>query len=297
MELKGGLGKGLSALFEQKQTEEQLLAQKNNDTNDKSFFELEISKINLNPYQPREDFDKDKLIELAESIKQKGIIQPVTVKLSADNLTYDLISGERRIKAARLCKLDKVPAYLYKTTDQSEENMLELALIENIQREDLNAMELADSYQKLMNDCGLTQEQVADKVAKKRSTVANFLRLHKLPEEIKQSLRKSEISEAHARTLLRMETPEEQISLWKRILSDNISVRKLEEITKSKAKPKKKKELKQTENSAYNMSVEDKLRQFFGTRVQVKSKTKFTGEIIIDYYSEDDLERIIDKCE
>ncbi|MCX6163435.1 MAG: ParB/RepB/Spo0J family partition protein, partial [Ignavibacteriae bacterium] len=190
------------------------------------------------------------------------------------------------------------PAYIYKTDDNSKENMLELALIENIQRDDLNPMELSDSFQRLLDECDLTQEQIAEKVSKQRSTVANYLRLQKLPIDIKISLRKNEISEAHARTLLRVDDIDEQIILWKKIITDNISVRQLENITKPHAKQKKKKEpKKENENDNYYKSAEEKLRLFFGTRVKIKSKTKFTGEIIIDYYSDDDIERIIEKCE
>ena len=294
MEIKGGLGKGLSALFDQKKSDEQQASE-----NDKNvFFEIDIEKINLNPYQPREDFDEEKLNELSESIRQKGLLQPVTIKISEIKDTYDLISGERRLRAMKKLGLTKIPAYIYKTDDNSKENLLELALIENIQRDDLNPMELSDSFQKLLDECDLTQEQIAVKVSKQRSTVANFLRLQKLPVEIKISLRKNEISEAHARTLLRYDDLDEQIATWQKIISENISVRQLEEITKSKTKHKKKKTNKfEADINPYYKSAEEKLRMFFGTKVKVKSKTKYTGEIVIDYYSDDDIERILDKCE
>ena len=298
MEIKGGLGKGLSALFDQKKVDLNSLEQSVENNADKILFEIEIDKINLNPYQPREDFDEEKLNELSDSIKKKGLLQPVTVKISADKKSYDLISGERRIRALNKIGMKTIPAFIYKTDDSSLENFLELALIENIQREDLNPMELSDSFQKLIDECNLTQEQVADKVAKKRSSVANYLRLQKLPAELKVSLRKNEITEAHARTLLRLDNYEEQISLWKKIIKENISVRQLEDLTKSKVKPKKKKNVNdKNENDTYLNSLEEKLRMFFGTKVQIKTKTKNTGEIIIDYYSDDDLERILEKCE
>jgi ParB family chromosome partitioning protein len=250
----------------------------------------------VNPYQPREDFDEEKLNELADSIRQKGILQPVTVKVSkAFPGNFDLISGERRLKAAEKAGLLTIPAYIYKTEDDSEENMLELALIENVQRENLNPMELASSYQRLVDECGLTQEQIAEKVSKQRSTIGNFLRLLKLPDEIKASLRKNEISEAHARMLLRIDDKDDQIMLWQRILSESISVRRLEDITKKSTKPRKKKS-KGFQDSQFK-AIEDKLTMFFGTKVTVKSKTKSRGEIIIEYYSDDDIERIIEKCE
>ena len=298
METKGGLGKGLSALFDQKNVDVNSLSGSDEVGQDKIPFEIEISKINFNPFQPREDFNEERLNELAESIKQKGLLQPVTVKISQDKKSFDLISGERRVRAAEKIGFTKIPAYIYKTDDNSKENMLELALIENIQRDDLNPMELSDSFQTLLDECDLTQEQIAEKVSKQRSTVANYLRLQKLPIDIKISLRKNEISEAHARTLLRVDDIDEQIVLWKKIISDSMSVRQLENITRPHAKPKKKKEpKKENENDAYYKSAEEKLRLFFGTRVKIKSKTKFTGEIIIDYYSDDDIERIMEKCE
>jgi ParB family chromosome partitioning protein len=298
MEAKGGLGKGLSALFDQKNVDVNSISSAVEAGQDKILFEIEIDKINFNPFQPREDFNEDTMNELAESIKQKGLLQPVTVKISRDKKSFDLISGERRVRASQKIGLKKIPAYIYKTDDDSKENMLELALIENIQRDDLNPMELSDSFQRLLDECDLTQEQIAEKVSKQRSTVANYLRLQKLPIDIKISLRKNEISEAHARTLLRVDDIDEQIVLWKKIISDSMSVRQLENITKPHVKPKKKKEAKkENENDAYYKSAEEKLRLFFGTRVKIKSKTKFTGEIIIDYYSDDDIERIIEKCE
>jgi ParB family transcriptional regulator, chromosome partitioning protein len=298
MEIKGGLGKGLSALFDQKNVDMNSISGSQEIKPDKILLEIEIAKINVNPFQPREDFNEERLNELAESIKKKGLLQPVTVKISADEKSFDLISGERRLRAVQKLGLTKIPAYIYKTEDNSKENMLELALIENIQRDDLNPMELSDSFQKLFDECDLTQEEIAEKVSKQRSTVANYLRLQKLPIDIKISLRKSEISEAHARTLLRLENIDEQIILWKKIILENLSVRQLESITKPHAKPKKKRAVKQeNENNTYYKSIEEKLREFFGTRVVIKSKTKFTGEIVIDYYSDDDIERIMEKCE
>lgn len=296
MEIKGGLGKGLSALFDQKNVDMDSISKLAEQ--DKILVEIDLDKINVNPFQPREDFNEEKLRELADSIKTKGLLQPVTVKISADKNGFDLISGERRVRAVKKLGYTKIPAYIYKTEDNSKENMLELALIENIQRDDLNPMELSDSFQRLLDECDLTQEEIADKVSKQRSTVANYLRLQKLPIDIKISLRKGEISEAHARTLLRVDDIDEQIVLWKKIISDSMSVRQLENITKPHAKSKKKKDSpKSRENDSYYKSVEEKLRLFFGTQVKVKSKTKFTGEIIIEYYSDDDIERILEKTE
>lgn len=296
MDNKGGLGKGLSALFENRNIDPN-----NPNGSAKSVYEgklfVEIGKIRTNPFQPREDFDEAKLNELANSIKKKGVLQPITVKLAEDGNGYILISGERRLRAAKIAGLAEIPAFIYDTKDESKENLLELALIENVQRDDLNPMELSDSYKRLVDECSLTQEQIAEKVCKQRSTVANFLRLQKLPAEIKLSLRKNEITEGHARTILRIDDEEAQIAIWKRILEENLSVRKVEELTDKQAKKKKKRKTTNGRISGEYEEIQNKLRRYFGTRVIVKPKTKQTGEIIIEYYSNDDLERIIELSE
>ncbi|MBV6478072.1 MAG: Stage 0 sporulation protein J [Ignavibacteria bacterium] len=286
------LGKGLSAIFNEKNID--INSIENISSDNKSFFQLELDKIKVNPSQPREDFDEEKMKELAESIRTNGVIQPVTVK--EVNGQYVLISGERRVRASKIAGLDKIPAYLYEKPAESSESMLELALIENIQREDLNPMELSDSYQKLADDFELTQEQIAEKVSKQRSTVANYLRLQKLPVEIKVSLRKNDITEAHARMLLRIDNLDDQLILWKRILNENLTVKNLEQITKPNVKKTRKKRivLGEVYDSQYQI-IEDKLRNFFGTKVTLKRKSKISGEIIIEYYNNEDLDRIIDK--
>jgi ParB family transcriptional regulator, chromosome partitioning protein len=299
MDNRGGLGKGLSALFENKKIDPNNVTGEGTNaftTNEQLL--IDVDKVRNNPYQPREDFDEEKLKELADSIKQKGVLQPITVMSAKDGSGYILISGERRLRASVLAGLKKIPAYLYNTTDDSKENLLELALIENVQRADLNAMELSDSYQRLIDDCNLTQEQISAKVSKQRSTVANFLRLQKLPVEIKVSLRKNEITEGHARGILRVSDPSAQLVLWKRIMQEKVTVRELENITKSTAKTKKKKSSSgKAPLDPYLQDVENKLRVFFGTRVTLKAKTKQTGEIVIDYFSGEDLERIIELSE
>jgi ParB family transcriptional regulator, chromosome partitioning protein len=291
------LGKGLSAIFTEKNIDVTSI-----QTDEKAIDLISVKKIKENPLQPREDFDEEKLKELADSIKQNGLIQPITVKKDGDN--YILISGERRLRAVKMIGLEKVSAYIYEkpsgTPDSPDknENLLELALIENIQREDLNPMELSDSYKRLLDEYNLTQEQVAEKVSKQRSTVANYLRLQNLPVEIKVSLRRNEISESHARMLLRIDNTEDQLILWKRIINENISVKSLEEMTKSSAKKQRTKKIKLGEiYDPYFQNIEDKLRKFFGTKVTVKRKSKYSGEIIIDYFSGEDLERIIEKCD
>jgi ParB family chromosome partitioning protein len=300
MDTKGGLGKGISVLFENKNIDpENVTGEDRSKHNSKEQLLIEVERIQRNPYQPREDFNETELKELADSIKQKGVLQPITVMSARDGNGYILISGERRLRASMLAGLKKIPSYIYNTTDDSKENLLELALIENVQRADLNAMELSDSYQMLVDDCNLTQEQIASKVSKQRSTVANFLRLQKLPVEIKVSLRKNEITEGHARGILRVDDHAAQLVLWRRILQEKITVREIENITKGTAKPKKKK----TSSSGkapldpYLQELENKLRVFFGTRVTIKAKTKQTGEIIIDYFSDEDLDRIVELSE
>jgi len=297
MTKKARLGKGLSALFDEKNVDVGSIPGDTQEEKESLFLEIDINSITLNPFQPREDINEEKLKELSESIKRDGIIQPITVRISDDDKAFDLITGERRVRAAKNIGLNKIPAFIYRK-DTNNEKMLELALIENIQREGLNPIELSNSYQRLLDEHNLTQEQVAERVSKQRSTVANYLRLQRLPAEIKTSLRKNEITEAHARMLLRIENIEDQIALWRKIVNENLSVRKLEEMTKVHTGKKRKKRFKIVfDDDPYLKKLEDKLRRFFGTKVKIKSKTKSKGEIIVEYYSNDDLERIIDKCE
>lgn len=299
MDTKGGLGKGISVLFGNKNINPENFTGNEPAPETKTQSFIEVDKIIRNPYQPREDFNEDELNELADSIKQKGVLQPITVMHAKSGDNYILISGERRLRASKLAGLKTIPVYLYDTKDDSKENLLELALIENVQRSDLNPMELSDSYQMLVDDCSLTQEQIAAKVSKQRSTVANYLRLQKLPVEIKVSLRKNEITEGHARGILRVDDPAAQLVLWKKILSEKITVREIEGMTKATAKPKKKRQSSKDSSAKdpYLQEMENKLRVFFGTRVTIKSKTKQTGEIVIDYFSNEDLERIIELSE
>lgn len=288
------LGKGLSALFGEKGVD---LPSAGNETAASN--EIDITAITINPFQPRVKFDDNKIKELSSSIKEKGVLQPITVRPGKTPGSFELISGERRLRASKLAGLKKIPAYVYDKPPVNEKSeMLVLALIENIQREDLNPMELSNSFSRLVDEIGLTQDEVAKKVSKDRSTVANYLRLQKLPPQIKESLQKHEISEAHARTILRLEDERDQLDLWRRIISDKLSVRKVEEITRSsKPKKKKKNDSVMQQWNPHTEKLEDKLRRFFGTRVKIIGKTKESGQIVIEYYSTDDLDRILDKCE
>lgn len=294
---KGGLGKGLDVLFGGTPAEQETAT---NITElipkpDESILFIPIDSIKANPYQPRKEFDIKELNELAESIRMKGIIQAITLR-KADDGTYELISGERRLRASRIAGLEKIPAFVIDVN--TKEDLLELALIENIQRQDLNALEVAEAYQKLINECRLTQEQVAEKVSKSRSTVTNTLRLLNLPEEIKESIRKGDISEGHARAILAADNEIDQLLLWKKITGENLSVRKAEELTKKlKKTPREKKIYEITDqNKSAIKFLEEKFMEHFGTKVKLHPSSPTKGNIIIEYYTAEDLERIIELC-
>jgi ParB family chromosome partitioning protein len=294
---KQALGKGLDILFsgsapEIKTEESKTKEQK---TKGESILFIKIDNIKTNPYQPREDFDETSLKELADSIKQRGVIQAISVRKIGEN-SYELLSGERRMRAAKAAGLEKIPAFVLDVS--TKEDLLEISLIENIQRKDLNALEVAKGYHRLITECNLKQEVVAEKVGKSRSAVTNFLRLLKLPEEIKQSISKGEITEGHARAILAVNDETGQINFWKRIIGENLTVRRAEELTKKiKSKPKEKKifEVTNQDKAAINF-LEEKFREHFGTKVKIKPKTKNSGDIIIEYYTPEDLERIVDLC-
>lgn len=288
---KHSLGKGLSAIFGEKNVDINSIREELPPEGG-AFIELDIKNIIFNKSQPRENFDEEKLNELADSIKLNGILQPVTVRQSDTAEMYELIAGERRVRAAMRAGLKTVPAYIYKAQPDS---MMELALIENIQRENLNPIELSNSYQRLIDEYGLTQEQIADKVSRQRSTVANFLRLQKLPDEIKQSLIIGDITEAHARMILRVDNEKAQFGIWRKIIAENLTVRELDDLTKKFAKRKKSSRTKK-EQPPGNTDIENQLMTFFGTKVKIVDKGNSKGEIIIEYYSEDDLERILEIC-
>jgi len=212
------LGKGLEALIPQISDDEET-------AHDRSLSEVEVASVHANPYQPRSDFDQKGLNELKQSISENGVIQPITIRKSDGG--YELIAGERRLRAVRELGYDRIPAFVMEV--DSEDQMLELALVENIQREDLNPIELARAYQMLQNEYGLTQEKVAQKVGKDRATVANFVRLLKLPKVVQESLQNRELSMGHARTLMGLSTQGEQLQLWRKTIKQGWSVRRLEE--------------------------------------------------------------------
>ncbi|UII26450.1 ParB/RepB/Spo0J family partition protein [Fulvivirga maritima] len=294
MKKRNGLGRGLGALLEDSPAREGKETSFDSPSNVGSINEINIDFIETNPFQPRTHFDQTALEELSESIKVQGIIQPITVrKLSTDK--YQLISGERRFQASKLAGLGKIPAYVRTADDQQ---MLEMALIENIQRENLNAIEIALSYQRLLTECELKQEQLGDRVGKNRTTVNNYLRLLKLPPDIQAALRDKRISMGHARALITIENVDLQLDIFKKIINEDLSVRKVEELVRQSlsGKTKNKETKEEPENGKEIVQLQSKLTSHFGTRVKVKSDGN-KGEIKIPFVSVDDLNRILDILE
>ncbi len=285
---KKALGRGLSALLsdtpETGRLEETPVAAGNMN-------EVAINEIEVNPFQPRKDFDKEALRELADSIKVHGIIQPVTVRKLARN-QYQLISGERRFQAARLAGLKTIPVYVRSADDQQ---MLEMSLIENIQRENLNPIEIALSYQRLLTECNLKQDELGDRVGKNRTTVTNYLRLLKLPPDIQIALRDNKLSMGHARAIISIENSEVQLLIFKRTVREDLSVRQVEELVRSMTKAKKEKSPTNTTTASTReiVQLQGKLSSHFGTKVNVKSDGR-KGEIKIPFLSIEDLNRILD---
>ena len=288
---KPALGRGLSALLENAKTDITTKAIDNAPVLG-SVSNIPISAIETNPFQPRTEFEEVALNELAQSIKEHGIIQPITVrKLGYDK--YQIISGERRFRAAQLAGLTEIPAFIRVANDQQ---MLEMALIENIQREDLNPIDIALSYQRLMDECKLTQEEVSKRVGKQRSTVANYLRLLKLPAPIQKALKENAITMGHARALINIENEDKQLALFALILEQDLSVREVEELAKGAKlnyKPKVKRET--TPLSIEEKLILGQLNERFDRFVEYKKNAKGGGKIILNFSNEDDLNIILKK--
>ncbi len=280
---RNALGKGLEALIPQVPSE----AVKTEEQPKEGLFHISIDKIKSNPYQPRTRMDEEKLSELTASIREKGIIQPVVVRPAGEE--YELVAGERRLTAAKRLGWEKIPVVI--TGKLSKEEMLELSLIENLQREDLNPIDTAKGYKRLMEECSISQDQMAQKIGKDRSTIANTLRLLHLPEEVQKSVSEGELSEGHARAMLPLPDEKEQITLAKRVIHEGLSVRKIEELVYGKKKPTAAKRRVKTPPAFFE--IEEKLKQFFGTSVKVSAKEK-GGKIEIEFYSEEDLTRILE---
>ncbi|HEY5917931.1 MAG TPA: ParB/RepB/Spo0J family partition protein [Chryseolinea sp.] len=302
MSKKKALGRGLSALLSDSDADERLEVDSfpvgsTPATTQKSptggVTEISLEEIEVNPFQPRSHFDQEAILELAESIQIHGIIQPITVRRLTDH-QYQLISGERRYQAAKLAGLKAIPVYIRSANDQQ---MLEMALIENIQRENLNAIEIALSYQRLMSECSLKQEELGERVGKNRTTVTNYLRLLKLPPDIQIAVRDNKLSMGHARAIINVENHEQQLYIFKKTLSEDLSVRKVEELVRDLAqKNESKKENQSTVTSPASREIaqlQSRLSSHFGTRVVVKSDGK-KGDIKIPFLSVEDLNRILD---
>jgi ParB family transcriptional regulator, chromosome partitioning protein len=293
---KTGLGRGLSALLNDTETVQapkpQQTAREDRTPSPGNISFVKVSQVEVNPFQPRTDFDQEALLELSDSIKVQGLIQPITVR-QLDHNTYQLISGERRLRASKLAGIQEIPAYIRTANDQQ---MLEMALIENIQRENLNAIEVALSFQRMIDECSLKQEQLGDRVSKNRSTVTNYLRLLKLPPAIQASIRDNEITMGHAKALLGVDDADKQLYVHQEIINKSLSVRKAEELVRLiQQQDIKKKDTKKPEAVSFQyQKIQDDLASKFATRVTLKVQGKGKGAIEIPFMSEDDLSRILE---
>lgn len=313
MAVKKGLGRGLDALFPEKSTEEKSKSIKiKSDLKSKKETSVltekeapksgemmvKISKVEPNVNQPRKQFDEDSLVELSESIKQYGILQPLLVSNKKDsnkNDYYEIIAGERRWRAAKMAGLKEIPVLIKEFTQQES---VEISLIENIQREDLNPVEEARAYKRLMEEFHLKQDEIAERVAKSRTAVTNSMRLLKLDERVQQMLIDEMISSGHARALLGITDRDAQAALAMRIFDEKLSVRETERLVKAVLEPpKKKKTVKNTAEDAIYESLEERIKGIMGTRVFIHRKKNNKGKIEIEYYSRDELDRIIDLFE
>lgn len=286
---KKGLGRGLSALLNGTENEE-LLTPEAAEKKPAGVAAIPTDQIETNPFQPRTEFDETALQELSESIRAVGIIQPITVR-KADNGRYQLISGERRFRASKLAGLEEIPAYVRTANDQG---MLEMAIVENIQRENLNAIEVAISFKRLADECSLTQEQLSERVAKKRSTITNYLRLLRLPAEIQAGIRENVISMGHARALINLPTEAQQLKYFRLILEKDLSVRAVEELVRNSDETKSKAKAEKTEEPPFVFGKYlEKMVDFFHANVEIKEGKNGDGKISITYTSAEDLDRIL----
>ncbi len=303
--MKTGLGRGLGALinpnFEkgvltEKVTVNEAEIKRDDGESIDVLAKIPTNNIRPNPYQPRTNFEPGALDELKKSILENGLIQPITVRRIDKH--FELVSGERRLRASKEIGLKDIPAYIIKV--DTKEAMLALSLIENVQREDLNPIEIATTYRKLMVECDLSQEDIATKVGKERSTIANSMRLLKLPNIIQQALVEGTITAGHARSILSLVDENSQLLIFDRIVKEKLSVREVEKLVKEgtpSSKPKKEKKDINSLDYISNASIENRLRGVFGTKVICKQKKDGAGSISIDFYSEDELERLLELFE
>jgi ParB family transcriptional regulator, chromosome partitioning protein len=296
---KFGLGKGLGALIPGggERDDEHVSVVPGEDTRDDGvavnvLAHVELRRIAPNPHQPRMEFDPQALQELADSIREKGLVQPVTVRRFGEG--YQLISGERRLRACQAAGITHIPAYIRQV--ESDEEMLELALIENIQRETLNPIEIAFTYQRLIEEFHYTQDQVAQRVSKNRTTVTNFVRLLRLPREIQDSIQKGEISMGHARALITIPDQQRQLRIWKKIVREGLSVRIVEDIARESLAPLRPKPARET-RAVHPPQVEDmltRLRARYGTKVHLAASKDGRGALRFEFYNASDFERLME---
>lgn len=288
---KGGLGKGLNALIppssEEKKAPEKVSSALVSETDKETL--VNITKIEPNRTQPRKNFDEDALQELSDSIKQFGIIQPLVVQDRKDH--YEIIAGERRWRAAKKAGLKEVPVIIKNYTDQE---IVEISIIENIQREDLNPIEEALAYKRLLEEFNLKQDQVAERVSKSRTAVTNSMRLLKLSDKVQQMIIDEMISTGHARAILSIEDPEEQYNIAQKIFDEKLSVREVEKLMKNYGKPAKEKKMKDSQLEVIYRDIEEKLKQKLGAKVAINSKGNGAGKMEIEFYTHDDLEKLVD---
>ncbi len=286
---KPAMGRGLSALLSDATPVVSPVEEKVVEIN--TISEIPLDQIEANAGQPRSYFDEDALIELAESIKVQGIIQPITVRKLSEK-EFQIISGERRFRASKLLGLKIIPAYVRTADDQQ---MLEMALIENIQRENLNAIEISLSYQRLLSECNLKQEELGTRVGKNRTTVNNYLRLLKLPPAIQASIRDNKLSMGHARAIINVEKTEDQLAIFNKVLNEDLSVRKVEDIVRAMSGKEDKPVAKSKSPENIELKqLQGRLSSHFGTRISISSDEKLNGEIKIPFISKDDLNRILE---
>ncbi|MDQ3393473.1 MAG: ParB/RepB/Spo0J family partition protein [Bacteroidota bacterium] len=289
---RNALGRGLGALLEDSASH---LNDRSTERSSANFMdEIPLKSIEVNPFQPRTFFDKGALEELAESIRIQGIIQPITVrKLNKDS--YQLIAGERRYQASKMAGLENIPAYVRTANDQQ---MLEMALIENIQRENLNALEIALSYQRLLTECSLKQEELGDRVGKNRTTINNYLRLLKLPPDIQIGLRDNKITMGHARAIINIENADLQLEVYKKIIDEDLSVRKVEALVRNlvteQPKDNSPAKVPNLDKEFEVKHLQNKLSSHFGSKIQVRRDENNRGEIKIPFVSDEDLNRILE---
>ena len=283
---KNALGKGLGALLENAKTD--ITSKAGIETNAQAGLtsRINIDNITPNPFQPRIDFEKDSLLELTESIKEHGVIQPITVrKIGRDN--FQIISGERRYQACKIAKISEIPCYIRIAND---EEMLEMAIVENIQRKNLNAIEIGLSYQRLIDECNLTHEQLSIKLSKNRSTISNFLRLLKLPVEVQKALRDSKITMGHARALLSFNSEAEILTAFNKIISESLSVRDAEKMNQKKKLKKEEKIIL----SRYELRMQNNISFQLKSDVKIKKNSKGKGQLVISFKNQDQLNEILE---